>query len=501
MSFNSKYSGQQVENLLDQVANGNAGGGGSGGITTELDPIFSASAAAKITEENISSWNNKVDKVDGKQLSTEDFTTALKNKLGGLNNYDDTEIQEAVSKLRIDLDTLVSGDTTTAIKTFNEVIAFLDGLEDTEDLASIIASIGQQIATKQDTIEDLATIREGAALGATALQEEQYKGTVTSVTAGDGLAGGTITGSGTIALESLVSAKELGIHPQSTIYTIGIPSGVNYSRTNTAFSNYAKKINIDKHGRISSMTTQTMTIANIVFDFATDTKGGFMSAADKTKLDGIDMTKKQDKLVSGTNIKTINGTSILGSGNIVISGGGSSSGGSGAYAEVNHGTSDTTFELTPNTFHVWDEVASLDLSFADETAGVANEYLFQFTSGATATTLTLPDGLKWANDSMPTIAENMIYQISVLKGLASVLEFKVNLQLIENLITVTLNGMNINASSQYPVMSDIIITTNSGLVTIANGDSNGTSIIDMPTQTFEVLQIMPSSDNTYAYIY
>lgn len=31
---------------------------------------------------------------------------------------------------------------------------------------------------------------------------------------------------------------------------------------------------------------------------------------------------KQDKLVSGTNIKTINGASILGSGNITISGGG-----------------------------------------------------------------------------------------------------------------------------------------------------------------------------------
>lgn len=30
---------------------------------------------------------------------------------------------------------------------------------------------------------------------------------------------------------------------------------------------------------------------------------------------------KQDKLVSGTNIKTINGQSILGSGNITISGG------------------------------------------------------------------------------------------------------------------------------------------------------------------------------------
>jgi hypothetical protein len=52
-------------------------------------------------------------------------------------------------------------------------------------------------------------------------------------------------------------------------------------------------------------------------------------------------------------------------------------------------------------------VTSLDLSFADEQADVANEYLFQFTSGATATTLTLPESLKWTN--IPTISENMIY--------------------------------------------------------------------------------------------
>lgn len=37
---------------------------------------------------------------------------------------------------------------------------------------------------------------------------------------------------------------------------------------------------------------------------------------------------KQDTLVSGTNIKTINGNSLLGSGNIVISGGGGGSGNS-----------------------------------------------------------------------------------------------------------------------------------------------------------------------------
>ena len=51
---------------------------------------------------------------------------------------------------------------------------------------------------------------------------------------------------------------------------------------------------------------------------ATSERAGVMSAADKTKLDGIDMTTKQDKLTSGENIKTINGESILGSGDIVI---------------------------------------------------------------------------------------------------------------------------------------------------------------------------------------
>lgn len=99
-----------------------------------------------------------------------------------------------------------------------------------------------------------------------------------------------------------------------------------------------------------------------------------------------------------------------------INGGGAG----GAYPEVNHGTGDTTFTLTPNTFHVWDEVTSLTLNFGSETNGVANEYLFQFTSGPTATSLTLPADIKWANDNVPTIGANMIYQVSVLRGLASV---------------------------------------------------------------------------------
>jgi hypothetical protein len=47
-------------------------------------------------------------------------------------------------------------------------------------------------------------------------------------------------------------------------------------------------------------------------------------AANLTAWAGLSTSAKQDALVSGTNIKTINGTSVLGSGDITISGGSSS---------------------------------------------------------------------------------------------------------------------------------------------------------------------------------
>lgn len=43
----------------------------------------------------------KESKVDGKQLSTEDFTTAEKSKLAGLSNYNDDEVRELISALAL----------------------------------------------------------------------------------------------------------------------------------------------------------------------------------------------------------------------------------------------------------------------------------------------------------------------------------------------------------------------------------------------------------------
>lgn len=72
--------------------------------------------------------------------------------------------------------------------------------------------------------------------------------------------------------------------------------------------------------------------------------------------------------------------------------------------------------MKPNVFNVWGEVASLRITFdttVDNTK--ANEYLFQFRSGATATNLSLPTGINWVT---PLVIEaNKTYQVSVLNNI------------------------------------------------------------------------------------
>ena len=200
-------------------------------------------------------------------------------------------------------------------------------------------------------------------------------------------------------------------------------------------------------------------------------------------------------------LKTINGESIVGSGNITISGGSSSG---GAYAEVSHGTSDTTFTLTSNVFHVWDEVTELNITLDNETVGVANEYLFQFTSGGESTALTLPDDIKWANDEAPVIEANKIYQISILKGLGSVLEFSNAAILIENHITYNagdlMNGGTI--TFEYPTASELTLNMSyyhSSTLIVPQGSTQVNVDWNEPSPPV-IRGISPTEDSTYKYI-
>ena len=87
---------------------------------------------------------------------------------------------------------------------------------------------------------------------------------------------------------------------------------------------------------------------------------------------------------------------------------------------VNHGTSDTTFALTPNVLHVWGTVTALTLTLATPAdSTIVNEYMFQFTSGSTATTLSLPSSVTWDEDKGTlTVESGYIYQVSILNNIA-----------------------------------------------------------------------------------
>ena len=87
---------------------------------------------------------------------------------------------------------------------------------------------------------------------------------------------------------------------------------------------------------------------------------------------------------------------------------------------VNHGTSDTTFELTPKTKHDWGEVSSLTITLGTEITGIVNVFYFQFDSGSTATTLSLPASVKWNYDEQLVVLPNTRYQISIEGGIATV---------------------------------------------------------------------------------
>ena len=87
--------------------------------------------------------------------------------------------------------------------------------------------------------------------------------------------------------------------------------------------------------------------------------------------------------------------------------------------EIVESTSSTQ-EIQPNKFYKFDEVSSLNITLAAITdTSVLNEYMFEFISGTTATTLTLPNTVKWLET--PSIEANKIYQCSIVDNVGVLL--------------------------------------------------------------------------------
>ena len=286
--------------------------------------------------------NTKFKTINGEQITGD----------GNIEISTDVDLSNLATKeeLNTKQDTLISG---TNIKTVNGTTLLSSG--------NMELATKEELNTKQDVISDLDTIRSGAALGATALQSvpseyatEQWvneqgflkehqdisnlatkaelnekQDVLVSGTNIKTINGTSLLGSGNIVIEaSADNVPTLQTNKEGTtnnyIYSSGRSDkyGV-ISDFYTAISYSADKASIHTDWYYWGNTDEYMVdgSAGWSIDGATTSQAGLMSASDKSKLDGIDLSTKQDVLVSGTNIKTINGTSLLGSGDITIEGG------------------------------------------------------------------------------------------------------------------------------------------------------------------------------------
>ena len=289
-------------------------------LNAKQDTLVSGSNIKTVNGESLLSSGNM-------ELATKE---ELNTKQDVINDLD--SIRSGASKGATALQSVPSGYATE--QWVNEQ-GFLKEHQDISNLAT-----KAELATKQDVISDLDSIRSGAALGATALQSVPstyaLKSEIPDIsTKQDKLVSGSniktvngtsLLGSGNIVIEaSAENVPTLQTTPKGTtsnyIYSTGIFDGygvisdisnvITYSTDKASIATWKRY-----WGEESSNSYQSWSINS-----ATTSKAGLMSASDKTKLDGIDLSTKQDKLVSGTNIKTINGTSLLGSGDITIEGG------------------------------------------------------------------------------------------------------------------------------------------------------------------------------------
>lgn len=86
---------------------------------------------------------------------------------------------------------------------------------------------------------------------------------------------------------------------------------------------------------------------------------------------------------------------------------------------VNHGTSDTTLTLSPNKYHIWGEVSSLNLTLPSTAITSLKVYAFQFTSGSTATTLNIEGLIGWMIEDFE-IEANKVYQCTIMNGYGAI---------------------------------------------------------------------------------
>lgn len=262
-----------------------------------------------LTAEDLESINNSISSL---QTSVSNLDAAKLDVTAAENTY---AKKAEIPSLDGYLTTTAADNKYATIATTNDLQEEVDDLSTTvsnkADLSVLSGYVTTtQLATKQDKIDDLATIRSGASLGATALQESDLDEVNESISdLNTALTGKQATISD---LETIRSGAALGA-------TAVQPSTLNnYVPTSRTINSKKLTENITLSASdVGAPTTDQFDDLQTTVNGKLDSSTASNTYATKTDLsDGL--ATKQATLVSGTNIKTIEGQSLLGSGDIQI---------------------------------------------------------------------------------------------------------------------------------------------------------------------------------------
>lgn len=291
-NLTSTYANSAI--TLNAPSNVSAFTNDSGYLTSETDPIFSASAAAGITSSDIANWNNKA-------------------FLGPVSDYNTTQTAFNLNGLKAGVYYFYADSRTLYLKVTNsststDVVsnAAIDGADEESYIINkmvylyITNDIPDTGVATNTNLGYIRYIRFGL------YNEKSYENSVTVVT----YAPDIIVNANSISLSSAARSVREYLSAYSYKQTLSL----DYSTSST----YNVGDYVNRWGTLYQCNTAITTPE--AWTSAHWTSVGLFTIDLLNKIQA-----KQDTLVSGTNIKTINGNSLLGSGDIVIQGGGSAS--------------------------------------------------------------------------------------------------------------------------------------------------------------------------------
>lgn len=401
--------GRTVEDAI------NAGGGGGGGIAVERDPIFSASPAASITEEKINEWNSK--SAQGEKGDKGD-----KGDTGvGVQSVAQTTISNADGGSNVVTVTLTNGTTST--------FTVKNGSKGSQGIQGEQGPKGDK-GDKGDTGTNGTNGKDGAdgANGATFtpsvdsagnLSWTNNKGLTNPPTVnikgpkgdtGEGGGGTTEVYVADFTMEELRQGADNGVDVEC--HMLFLIQAMNANKVilvrESADSSYQGVYVLNGYAEDMLYFSIVDTNGEIIYCDGTDYHTARLIQGSSLRRRSFD--EKQDALVSGTNIKTINGESILGEGDMLV-------------GKITYFSEEDIIELSPNV--VWlrrgSVVNSVQITGFASNGKDYEEYAYHFYTGTIAdgstVKLILPKGVKYANKEIfDALESDTHYELSVVRS-------------------------------------------------------------------------------------